>query len=223
LLYDHKQLLKMEVWADDMRREHLLSSSQGAEVQQLLAKKGPRWIKLEGKQRRKTASRLTKVTNTLTTQCSKKRHKREGSNTASIRADFLLFRLVGNQRYLTSEPSCHIDAEPIAVLVCRVIQGRMPPSRVQGTSLRASIAGHEAECRISPADKNWRASMDLSGQMYNMIEVLVKGGFPSQKIAKILKIEESVVNKVKARSLNFNAEVPQLLCVLVPCAAFPDG
>jgi len=111
--------------------------------------------------------------------------------------------------------------EPVALLIINLIKGSVKPvigNLEKDYELRASVDDHFFDQKqMNARDDSWLQEFEeISETTEKTIQELSKAGFPSDKIAAMLNIEEVRVSKVVAKSKGFNVECPHHLCVLVP-------
>jgi len=244
ILHDTKQLLTLEVCYQDMAAgEGIEFTTEGLEVQSLLRRSGPKWIALEPSEDRKTKAGYTIRRSLGTLRSMTKRSSTLGQSSVAgtrVKIDVSLFELVADKEIFSRDAvGAPLVAErpgalsprrgskqsaplPNALLVCKVVKGRIPPGKVQGSTLHVSSASAEDERKLCAVDDAWLAQVGIDESKVSTIGVLTREGFDAEKIARVLKMERSVVHKVMAHCLSFNVELPQHLCVPV-AASGPTG
>lgn len=222
LYYDPQQILVIEVFTKEglSKSDRLVGQTQPMMIETLMnAGGGQQWVILDGASsswsKNKSAKRQSKF---FSGQRSS-----NTDTTGRILLSVELKELIADASRLPKAEEKHgpqrsekATEDHAALLICNVMKARVPQDRVHDCKMCVRVGDVEVERKCTPADETWKSFVDLTrDSTVNAIEVLVREGFTSERIAHVLKKPEPLVNKVMAHCLGYNVGCAQHMCVFV--------
>jgi len=233
LYYDPQQNLDIEVYTKEGigKADRLIARSQNMMADSLLrSSSGPQWVVLDGVGLQRQKGRTNTTRHSKLFSSTPKTTHAPSDTTSRLLIHVQLNELIDDAQRLPQpdQDAAHQksadDNVPTALLICNVMKARVPPDRVQGTSICVRVGDMEVERKGSLADETWKTFKEVTrDSLVSAIEVLVREGFSSAKIAEALDKEEPLVEKVAAHCLGYNISCAQHMCVLVRPADLTKG